>query len=183
MNTRNKTENILLEGEKVLYTFKPYIAPQIITTILMWLVFSSFIWVFILGVPNDEFFKPFMIMPYGMVAVVTLFFLILLVAQILGHRNRFYTVTNKRFIIQKGFLGIDYASVALADVDFMAVNVTVFDKILRKGTGSITFGTKSAPVTPKQSGSFMFTCIPNVYENYKLFKKLSDESKETVKRS
>jgi hypothetical protein len=58
--------------------------------------------------------------------------------------------------------------------------VSVIDKILNKGTGSMTFGTVSTPVTAGQPARFIFSNILEVYENYKVLKELIDEKTAQV---
>ncbi|NMA05504.1 MAG: PH domain-containing protein, partial [Acholeplasmataceae bacterium] len=79
-------------------------------------------------------------------------------------------------IIQKGILGIDFSSIPINAVQYVSVNVSVLDKLLKKGTGSITFGTVSTPVTAGTVAKFAYSDIKDVYENYKIVKELVDKS-------
>ncbi len=175
---RNQTEKILLDGERILYTYRPNLLPSVSTTLLVWLFFSGFFFIFFVLFPLTQGFpRDMLFMQIGFGAMMALFFFGILLVQILAFRNAFYSVTNKRFIIQKGIFGIDYASIMLADVEFMAVDVSAFDKMMRKGTGSVTFATKALPMVSSKTSKFVFQNIPDVYENYKLFKRLSDDAK------
>jgi membrane protein YdbS with pleckstrin-like domain len=97
---------------------------------------------------------------------------------IFGYKNRFYAVTNKRLIVQKGIMGIDFEFIPIESVQYVSVNVSALDKMIKKGTGTISFATVSAPVTTKGGTKFNFTDIENVYETYKVLKAFIDKSKE-----
>ncbi|MGI6734719.1 MAG: PH domain-containing protein [Bacilli bacterium] len=178
---RNQTSKILMKDEKVLYTYKPYLLKTIITSVLVYLFIAVFLSIlyFVPGETLEETAR----MPFIATLILsgwTLLYLIILVCQILAHRNKFFTVTNKRFIIQKGLLGIDFESIPVNAVQYISVNVSVIDKLLKKGTGTVIFGTISTPVTANQAAKFMFSNIFDVYANYKVFKELSDSAKEEV---
>ncbi len=171
-----KVDKILMKDEEVLYIYKPCLVKI--------MVFTAFISIIILAslsllyaIPEVEgeteglrFGTHLALILGGIVVVFTFLF------QYFAYRNKFYTVTNKRFIIQKGILGIDFSSIPIYAVQYVAVNVSVIDKMLRKGTGSITFGTVSTPVTAGTAAKFAYADITEVYENYKNIKELVDKS-------
>lgn len=187
MKNRNQTNKILMQDEQVLLTLKPHLAPVVIAIIFGFLgvlvFFGSFflLTTLISGEHTPEEFKQMQaLMQGGLLLVIGGIFLFILIIQILAHRNRYYTVTSKRFIIQKGLLGIDYSSIPLSAVQYISVNVSFIDKLLKKGTGSITFGTTSTPVVnSSQGGKFIFANIDDVYEHYRKFKELVDQNQKS----
>ncbi|MGI6714501.1 MAG: PH domain-containing protein [Bacilli bacterium] len=183
---RNQTAKILMQDEEVLYTLKPNLAKMVITTLLglifVFLFFGGFflftMWMEKLEPPEEftRMLRLFRLLFFGGIALI---FFLVIIFQTLAHRNRFYTVTNKRFIIQKGLFGIDYSSIPLHAVQYISVNVSLVDQMLRRGTGSITFGTTSTPVHASQGAKFVFANIYDVYENYRKFKELVDKNAVT----
>lgn len=173
---RNQTNKVLLKDEQVLYTYKPYFKKELFSIILGALAISAMFIITILAIFFDAEAPDFVTFVVLGVYIITIFLTILL--QLLAYRNRFYTITNKRLIIQKGLLGIDFSSIPIEGIQYISVNVTVIDKILNKGTGSIAFGTVSTPVTAGQVPKFIFSNINDVYENYKVLKEVIDEKSE-----
>lgn len=171
-----QVDRILMKDEEVLHIYKPCLAKI--------MFFTAFVSVIILAslsllylVPKVEgeteglrFGTHLALILGGVVIIFTFLF------QFFSYQNKFYVATNKRFIIQKGILGIDFSSIPIHAVQYVAVNVSVFDKILRKGTGSITFGTVSTPITAGTAAKFTYSDITEVYDNYKNIKELVDKS-------
>ena len=88
-----------------------------------------------------------------------------------------YAVTNKRVLIRTGYIGVDYKSLDYSMVGAFTVNVNWIDKLLRKNTGSLSFGSMASPMTNGTVAKFNFTYIDNPYEIYKEIKELIDDSK------
>ncbi|MGI6210145.1 MAG: PH domain-containing protein [Bacilli bacterium] len=178
---KNQTAKILMKDEKVLYTIKPCKTKLVVSSLLtmLFVIGLSFLTFLIPAEEGDDLAAKNMWTAIG-VGVVAAVMILVFICQLLAYRNRFYTVTDKRFIIQSGLLGIDFASVPVEAVQFLSVNVSVLDKILRRGTGSITFGTVSTPIAAQnQATGFRYGDIPNVYENYKVFKELIDNAQQS----
>ena len=175
---RNQIEKVLMKDEKVLYTYKPMFIKTVIITVTCYLFTLLFVLLALLIPASAESME--INVTGGIVALavigITVFFGVVLLLLALAYRNKFYAVTNKRFIIQSGLLGIDFSSIPISGVQFISVNVSVLDKILGKGTGTVSFGTVSTPVTPGQGAKFNFLNIYDVYENYRIFKELSDKA-------
>ena len=177
---RNQVDKILVKDEKVLYTIKPCKTKLIVSNLLgmFFIIGLSFLLFLIPAEDGDDLEAKAMWTGIGIAALAGIL-IIVFICQLLAYRNRFYTVTDKRFIIQTGLLGIDFASVPVEAVQFLSVNVSVLDKILKKGTGSISFGSVSTPVIGQgQPSRFSYVDIPDVYENYKLFKELIDNNQK-----
>ncbi|MGI6781911.1 MAG: PH domain-containing protein [Acholeplasmataceae bacterium] len=171
---RNQTDKILMKDEKVLYTFKPNLTVIVVRTIVIFLIIMALTALAYL-IPDEEGEVISVVVGVSVVlGIMALIFILTIIGKILAFQNRFYVVTNKRFIIQKGLFGIDFSSIPIPAAQFISVNVSVLDKILQKGTGSITFGTVSTPVSGSQPATFVFGDLPNVYENYRMFKEIID---------
>ncbi len=96
----------------------------------------------------------------------------------LYYKNVFYCYTNKRIIIRSGVFGVDFKSLDMSTIGAIDVNVTLLDKILRKNTGSIRFGSMSSPING-QGMNYTFANVTNPYETYKIIKSYIDEHKNT----
>ncbi len=86
-----------------------------------------------------------------------------------------YAVTNKRIIIRTGYIGVDFKSLEYHMLGAIAVNVNVWDKILRSNTGSISFGSMSSPLTNQGAAKFAFLFVNKPYETNKEIKAIIDE--------
>ena len=89
-----------------------------------------------------------------------------------------YAVTNKRILIRTGYIGVDYKSLDYTLLGALTVNVSWVDKLIRKNTGSISFGSMASPMTHTQQSKFNFYYIQNPYETYKEIKAIIDEHKQ-----
>ena len=88
-----------------------------------------------------------------------------------------YALTNKRVLIRTGFIGVDYKSLDLTMVGALSVNVSVVDKIMRKNTGTIAFGSMASPMTTQNASKFNFAFIYDPYHVYKEVKDYIDQKK------
>lgn len=80
-----------------------------------------------------------------------------------------YAWTNKRVLIRTGYIGVDYKSLDLNMVGALSVNVTMVDKLLRRNTGTIAFGSMASPMTTQNASKFNF---PFVYDPYRVYKEV-----------
>ncbi len=88
-----------------------------------------------------------------------------------------YAWTNKRVLIRTGYIGVDYKSLDLTMVGALSVNVTMFDKILHKNTGTIAFGSMASPMTSQSASKFNFAFVYDPYRLYKEVKTYIDQKK------
>ena len=88
-----------------------------------------------------------------------------------------YALTNKRVLIRTGYIGVDYKSLDLTTVGALSVNVTMIDKIMRKNTGTIAFGSMSSPMTTQNASKFNFALVYDPYHVYKEVKAYIDQKK------
>ena len=97
------------------------------------------------------------------------------------YKNRYYAYTNKRIIIRTGVFGIDYKGLDLIAIDAVNVYVSFFDKIVKKNTGSLKFGSKASPIINYgngASGGYRFTHLEKPYDYYREIKEYIDAAKK-----
>ncbi len=176
-------EPILDNDEKVIKVFKPQKCKMLTSIYLTWL----FCWMWILfpltfGLLFDEdgYFAPqtkIWIIVAITLSVILIFSLLSLLFANLCHKNTYFAYTNKRVIIRKGIFGVDYKSLDMSMIGAVTVNVSLLDKIMRKNTGSIAFGSMASPIGGQNAYMFKFSHILAPYETYKEIKNVIDEYK------
>ncbi|NLN50544.1 MAG: hypothetical protein GX149_02850 [Acholeplasmataceae bacterium] len=93
------------------------------------------------------------------------------------YNKRFYAYSNKRIIIKSGLIGVDYKSLDHKMIGAIDVRVDLSDKIVRRNTGSLRFGSQASPLAP-QGALFRFSGIEDPYVVYRSIKKYIDSVKE-----
>ena len=182
----NIFEPILDQDEKVIKTFKPHKGKMFASFFLssffvwLWIAFAGF-----MGAMSDydgEFVKEnwwIALIVVGSIVLVSVGLTVLFFA--LCYKNTYYAYTNKRVIIRKGIIGVDYKSLDMSMIGAVTVNVSVLDKIIRKNTGSIAFGSMASPIGGESGHMFKFAHILSPYETYKEIKNVIDEYKNSKK--
>jgi hypothetical protein len=162
-------KDILEKGEKISKTFKPdkvkYWWAFILTTLI------CTVWVFAalaFSIPDEgQVFDPNLFWLLLIISCST-FTGILLISILFGavyYRNRLYAYTNKRIIVRTGIIGVDYKSLDYRFVSATTVSVTALDKILRRNTGNLRFGSPASPMGGTESISpYTFKHILKPYE-------------------
>ncbi len=87
-----------------------------------------------------------------------------------------YAVTNKRIIIRTGYIGVDFKSLDFKMLGAIQVNVNLWDKLLRRNTGTISFGSMSSPLTTQTVAAFVCRYVSSPYETNKDIKAIIDEN-------
>lgn len=176
-------ERILDDDEKIEKIIKPNKCKYYFSNLVLWgLSLSIFAIVGILGVlfPEEgmETKTVYILIPIGLwfvsMLVVWLFMAIY-------YKNLYYAYTNKRIIVRSGIFGVDFKSLDMAMIGAVNVYVSLFDKILRKDTGSIMFGSTASPIGYCQNaGGYRFNHIVLPYETCKEIKTSIDNYKKLV---
>ena len=188
---RNQIKSILEQDEKILHIIKPVKSKILLNLVFryikglgwgLFLVAAMIISSFFQKGEEDVFDPERIRYVIGIslaiaVGAVTLIFIGILINELLDYRNRHYAVTNQRFIIQHGTISVGHISLYTKTIITLSIDVNIADKLLKKGTGSISFGTGSTKLRGSAS-DFRFDDIPDVYKNYKRFKKISDSHPE-----
>ncbi len=177
----NVFEPILDKDEKVEKIFKPHKLKMFLSSFLIG--FCCWFWLIIPAIAifcvneNDEFVASALKTILVVASVLVLFGGITLLFVALEYKNTYYAYTNKRVIIRKGIFGVDYKSLDMSMIGAVTVNVSFLDKILRKNTGSIGFGSMASPIGGQNASLFRFADILMPYETYKEIKSVIDDFK------
>ena len=108
--------------------------------------------------------------------------LLLTIYLIFYYRNLYYCVTNERVIIRKGVFGTDYKTLDMQMIGATDVRVSLLDKLVKHNTGSIIFGSNSAPMMG-QGSTFIFKDIVAPYDESKEIKATIDNFKSKAKET
>jgi len=162
--------SILEPGERLIWSGRPLLKPFMLKRLsgliipVVFIVFSSFFTpLFMTGwvIPVMSF----LILWFGMLG-----FMLFLssVYPLLLWRNLYYVLTDKRIIVRKGVLGIDYDILDLKYIQQINVDVGVWDKFY--GTGTVII--QAVGVTPVSLQS-----IPNPLSVQKMIKAAAEARK------
>ncbi len=192
MDTENVFEPILDGDEKVLKIFKPN------KTKMFWSMFLQsffvYIWIALLlsfsfsaNYFSDDYYQTNININVGvffatLVITAILYLVLLFVVFKVVYSKRFYAYTNKRVVIRKGIIGVDFKSLNKNSIGMVEVNVSLLDKIVQKNTGTIVFGSMSSPIINNHGANFIFAHITNPYELYKEIKANLDEDKNATEK-
>ena len=175
--------HVLDDDEKIVKVFKPNKAKLYLSSVLLhslWMLFFAVMGVFAILFPEEgEYIDPiYVLIPIGiyLAAILIIFGL-----TALHYKNVYYAYSNKRIIIRSGIFGVDYKSLDMSMIGVVDVYVSLLDKILRKNTGSVTFGSAASPVIDGKGGSaYRFNHILMPYETCKEIKSYIAEYKKIV---
>ena len=100
----------------------------------------------------------------------------------MSYKKTFYAYTNKRILIRRGFIGVDYATLDFEMIGGLMVNVNFLDRLMKgsDNPGTITFGSSASPVIYTKNGrtaAYAFRNIDHPYEVYRDLKHMVDEYK------
>lgn len=182
--------DILDKNEEILNVYKPNKLKLFLSVLAGWLL--STIWIFVpiffafaFGEAGADLSQGTLnIVIISIAGAYILFFIIAMLFTKIYYNNLYFAYSNKRIIIRKGIIGVDYKSLDMAMIGAVNVNVSVLDKILKQNTGSITFGSMASPVATTNAGGYglyRFSNIQMPYEKYREVKTIIDEFKESKK--
>jgi hypothetical protein len=100
----------------------------------------------------------------------------------MSYKKTFYAYTNKRILIRRGVIGVDYATLDYEMIGGLMVNVGFLDRLMKgsDNPGTITFGSSASPVIYTRNGrtaAYAFRSIDHPYEVYRDLKHMVDEYK------
>jgi len=163
--------DILEAGERVLWSGKPLRAPFLLKSLSM----------LVMAVPVIALPLPFIVSIRGALLqapVVAFFALWYSFAILIGvgpfiynalvWKNLYYVLTDRRIIVRKGVVGIDYDALSLDLVQEVNVDVGFWDQ--RYGTGTLTV--RAVGVRPLN-----LFCVERPLEVYRLLKRAVDSAK------
>lgn len=177
-------ERILDSDEKIIKVVKPHKGKFFFSVFLTWglsfLIFAI-MGVFMVLFPDEgyEVNKVYLLLPIGFWIVCML--IVWLFASIY-YKNLYYAYSNKRIIIRSGIFGVDFKSLDMSMIGAVNVYVSLIDKILKKDTGSIMFGSTASPIGyGHTAGSgYRFNNIKAPYETCKEVKFFIDTYKKEI---
>lgn len=175
-----KFDAIIEKGEEVLNIFKPdklrfwsgwVIGMTITATVFMLLPLFS---LFALFRGPDLFWLIFGISLPSMGGLVVLCILISFTARKILYKNTFYAYSNKRIMIRAGIIGVDYKSLEFRSLNATIVWVGLLDKLMRRNTGDLKFGSPASPVLAVEglhhTNQFLFRHVKKPYETMREIK-------------
>ena len=175
-------EPILDKDEKVIKVFKPHKAKMFVSVSLAW--FFCWVWILLISLLGmltsfEDNYNP---VDWWIFIVVIVAILVVCLGGnflffALSYKNTYYAYTNKRVIIRKGIIGVDYKSLDMDMIGVVTVNVGILDKIMHKNTGTICYGSMASPVGGQNGPMFKFAHIVEPYETYKEIKNVIDDYK------
>lgn len=174
-------DDVLEVGEKIEKGYKPVKSKMFLSGIFAFSIFNIFM--IILAVINlfgeqTSLTETLLgtLIPGGL-AVVGI--ILSMVFACLRYKNTYYAVTNKRLIIRTGIFGVDFNALDIENIGASSVSVSLLDKILRKNTGSLKFGSNSSPINADRSiNGYMFMHIENPYQVHKEIKEHINDVRE-----
>ena len=150
---KNKVEDILTEGEKILVSLVPnrkvFMLESFFKGLPLALIWGIFDGIFISFIFSNNLYEQ--IGPF--VVGIIFFFLIHLipvwlyigniVKRLAGYKNINYYLTNKRIIVRSGIIGIDYKFLFYPDIATVNVKVGIFDRMFKVGDVYIRSATQA----------------------------------------
>lgn len=165
---------VLNKGEEIIECFKPKKIKMILSVFLgVVLIVLAIVGMSMLArfIPDEETGE---VMPLwlfiSLLAVSGGALILSLVFILVEYNKRVYCITNQRVIIRCGVIGVDFRSLELKSIGAVDVNVGLLDKILRMNTGTIKFGSMSAPINGNVI--YAFSHIVDPYGTYKRLKEI-----------
>lgn len=190
MKNEEKFNEVLNDNEKIVKIYKPNKLKYWVSKALWLLCFAAFLAAFVslVSFMHDESADA-TAAPVFNVTSFAIYFSISLVIWILTfvylifyYRKLFYCITTERVIIRKGVFGTDYKTLDMQMIGATNVHVSLLDKIVHHNTGSIVFGSNSAPIMG-QGSTFIFRDIVDPYKESKEIKTAIDNYKSNFKET
>lgn len=176
-------DKILDRREKVLWTGKPRFWPFFLS-ITPSAVFGLFFFLIGLLVIADGLSAGnpwFILIPHFWIGVFMVFGAPIYRLLVFNHTH--YAITDKRILFQGGVVGRDFEMLDFDQITNADVTVGVLDKIFGGGSGSISLAS-AGTFTYTRRGAILrpYTIrnIPNPYEVFKFFKKVSHDVKTDI---
>lgn len=174
-----QTDIILANGEQILWEGKPNKKAFILNSILpmmpialLWLIFDGF---FIATIIFTGAFKEiaFFVIPFFAIHLFPVWKWIgdILSSAVKWEKTR-YLVTDKRIVIQSGFISSNVNSIYYKDIDHARLHIGVFDKIFNVGDIIISSNKYWERTSNSSSSSFSILDIENPHETYRRIQKI-----------
>lgn len=168
-----KFNDIIESDEKIVQGYKPVKSKVFASNFLCWFVVLGLFMVvamLILWLDSTVAMSEKIIGTSIVGGIFVILFAFVLWFTILYYKNTYYVYTNKRIIIRTGIFGVDFHSLDIKNIGASDVTVSLLDKILRKNTGSIKFGSNSSPINGQNTLNYGFLHVKNPYQVHKEIK-------------
>lgn len=176
-------KNILDDDEHIIKTFKPnkfkFVLDRLFAYVFVWLLIFGVITLMFLFPDEDGFELP-VYSYYIALGVLLVGTTLLFLGISISYKKRFYAYSNKRILVQSGFIGIDFKGLDHKMIGATEVKVDFLDKLLKRDTGTLKFGSQASPMGTNIPSMFIFTSVEKPYDTYKEIKKYIDEVKQEV---
>jgi|SRR5690554_7079284 len=169
-------KNILDSDEYIINEYKPDKRKFYLTRILSVLFIVIFL-SFPLMV-SFTIFDPFDIFINLIITILIILFVLIVLTTLLSkysYEKRLYAYTNKRILIRTGIVGVDFKSLDIKAIGASEVTVDLIDKLVRRNTGTIKFGSHVTTTSTTGIKSFQFVGIKDPYDVYREIKKYMDQ--------
>ena len=171
-------KDVLEKDEQIIKVYKP----NKCKTAWWWFFMQLMAWIWLPLISLAAIDTAHFWMVFGISMGITAFaVLITSLLGILWYKNRFFAYTNKRVLIRGGIIGIDYKSLEFKSLTATVVVVSLLDKLVRKNTGSIKFGSAASPMLSMWSGhsnQFMFQHVQKPYDILREIKEYINDNQE-----
>lgn len=164
MSTSNDPKDmfndVLESGEKVTKVYKPdrkkfcWVVRLNSFISLVWLYTACFIVLESDFLPSMSRWAALGVVFGAVTGFIILTYLIIIIFTNLHYKNRFYAYTNKRILVRGGIFGIDYKSLEFKSLTATTAKVSLLDRLVRRKTGTLEFGSPSAPLSGMSSLGF-----------------------------
>ena len=159
----NVFSNILEKDEKIIKAYRPN-RKTVWTAVFFWMIVIPLFW-------------PILILGFPIIYPIYRLYL----------SKRAYAITDRRILVRGGIIGVDYKALGLESVNASVVNVGINDKVARRNTGTLEFGSPSTPIgmTNAQGGRanpFRFVHVDNPYQEHKEIQEIIDKVREEHKK-
>ena len=184
INDKDLFNVILDDDEQVVQVLRPHRGRAWFSTIVGLILWSLMlipfgVCIIIFYTPGSPDLEDTLVVGIGALVVWALSSLLFAICTALWCCKTVYAWTNKRVLIRTGYIGVDYKSLDLNMVGALSVNVNIVDKIMRKNTGTIAFGSMASPMTTQNVARFNFSFVHDPYRVYKDVKAHIDQKKSS----
>jgi len=176
-------DKVLNTNEAVLWEGKPKFLPFLFGGAIVSLFGLIFLFVgagvAYQGIKSGNIF--FLLMPHFWIGFILVFGVPIYRALVFS--RTYYAITDKRALIQTGLIGRDFQMIDFDQIANAEVNVGIFDILFRQGSGSILISTAGTFIQGKHGPMpkpYALCNIPNPYEVFKFFKKVSHDVKTDI---
>jgi len=173
---KNKIEDVLDVGEKILLRLKPhkktFILESIFSGSIIALIWGGIDAAIITIIAKTGAFKEpavigFMCVFFAFHLLPVWLFVANVVRKIAGFKNIDYVLTNKRIICRSGLVGIDLKSIFYSDVIGVNVKVGIFDRIFKVGDIYISAKNQSTAILDVKDPYFLMSRIQKISHDIK----------------